>query len=340
MTALPPTSDDREIWDTWLSQYRLPVVTVADEVGMFGILSAEALPTEALAARLEVDARALAIHLGLLAATGFVERRAGLWRATALARRWLHPDGAGYYGPMIAGFRQSNPLHAQLMTTLKTGDRATGHRSSAAEWERGEMPAEMAVAITAFMNAHSIAAAKAVAEQPLFADVRTMLDVGGGSAIFPIEIAKVRPGFRATVMEIDVVCTAAEAYIDKAGVGGQVSTQAINMFTQNWPTGHDAHFFSNVFHDWSDATCRMLAEKSFAALPSGGHILLHEMLMDDDGCGPWQTAGFSLLMLLGTKGRQYSLPELQSFLSGAGFVEIDAVRTGGGYYSLVSGRKP
>jgi acetylserotonin N-methyltransferase len=44
-------------------------------------------------------------------------------------------------------------------------------------------------------------------------------------------------------------------------------------------------------------------------------------------------------MLMGTKGRQYSLPELRGFLEAAGFVDIEAARTGGGYYSLVSARK-
>jgi len=64
------------------------------------------------------------------------------------------------------------------------------------------------------------------------------------------------------------------------------------------------------------------------------------MLMDDDHCGPWPVAAFSLLMLLGTKGRQYSLPDLKHVLERSGFVGVGAARTGGGYYSLVTARKP
>jgi acetylserotonin N-methyltransferase len=112
------------------------------------------------------------------------------------------------------------------------------------------------------------------------------------------------------------------------------------MFTTDWPAGHDAHFLSNIFHDWSDDTCRQLARKSFASLPPGGTLMLHEMLMDDDGCGPLATAAFSLLMLLSTKGRQYSLPELRCFLEDAGFTAIESASTGGAYYSLVTARKP
>jgi hypothetical protein len=340
VSALPPTSDDRVIWDTWLAQYRLPVLTVSDEVGTLAAISGRALETAELAAQLKVDARALQIHLGLLAAMGFVERREGRWRATADSRIWMDPQAEGYYGPMLGIFREREPLHAQMLATLRTGGRPEGHMSSVDEWERGAMTPEFAKFITAFMNAHSQASARGVAAQPLFTDIRSLLDVGGGSGIFAIQVAKAWPKLRATVMEISQVCAEADQYIAAAGVQAQVKSQAVNMFVEKWPQGHDAHFFSNIFHDWSDATCRMLARKSYEALPSGGRILLHEMLMDDDGCGPLASAAFSMMMLLGTKGRQYSLPELRGFLEAAGFTGIEAWRTGGGYYSLVMARKP
>jgi 3-hydroxy-5-methyl-1-naphthoate 3-O-methyltransferase len=340
MSTLPVTTDDRLIWDTWLAVYRLPVLTVADEVGTFTALSAQSLTTADLAARVNAEPRALGIHLGLLAALGFVERHEGRWRASAATRIWMHPDADGYQGPLLRRFRDAQPLHAQLLATLRPQVRAAAHQSAASEWERGEMSAELARGITAFMNAHSRAAAKAVGEQSLFAAVKSLLDVGGGSAIFSIEIAKAQPSLRATVMEIAAVCAEADHFIAAAGLAARVRTQAVNMFTQAWPTGHDAHFFSNILHDWSDDTCRMLVKKSFDALPSGGRIVLHEMLMNDDGCGPLPAAAFSLLMLLGTRGRQYSLPELRGFLEPVGFAALEAFGTGGGYYSLVVARKP
>jgi 3-hydroxy-5-methyl-1-naphthoate 3-O-methyltransferase len=340
VTALPPTSDDRALWDIWLSLYHFPCVTVALELGTFPALSGEALTTEALATKLSVNRRALSIHLGLLAALGMVERREGYWRSTALARTWLHPAGQGYFGPLFMGYSQSQPLHEQMKATLKTGDRASEHVSAVAEWERGVLPQELADRITAFMNSHSIASSKAVAMQTVFADVRSILDVGGGSAAFSIELARAWPDIRATVMEIETVANAAQRYIDASGLGTRVSTRTVDIFRDAWPSGHDTHFFSNIFHDWSDSTCHMLAGKSFAALPSRGTIMLHEMLVDDDGCGPLTTMAFSMLMLLGTKGRQYMLGELREFLEGAGFMDIEACRTGGGYYSLITAHKP
>jgi acetylserotonin N-methyltransferase len=315
-------------------------VTVADEVGTFLALSGAPRSTEELALQLGLDARALHIHLGVLAGLGFVERREDRWQATAAARTWLHPASEGYYGPVLGTHKERNPLHDQLLATLRTGNRAETHHSAADEWERGEMPPALAKVITAYMDAHSRAAAKAVAVQAVFGSVHRLLDVGGGSAIFPIELARHQSHLEATVFEIPAICAEADGYIAAAGVSGRVRTQAGNMFTEAWPTGFDAHFLSNIFHDWSDATCRLLACKSFEALTSGGRIVLHEMLMDDDGCGPLTTACFSLLMLLGTKGRQYTLPELRAFLEEAGFVDVASTTTGGGYYSLVTARKP
>jgi hypothetical protein len=33
----PPTSDDRLIWDVWLSVYHFPTLAVADALGVFSI---------------------------------------------------------------------------------------------------------------------------------------------------------------------------------------------------------------------------------------------------------------------------------------------------------------
>ncbi|WP_284124306.1 methyltransferase [Parerythrobacter aestuarii] len=342
MSALPPTSDDGAFWHLWLSPYFLPVVTVADQVGTFAAISGKAKDTGTLARELEVDERALGIQLGLLAALGMVERRLGKWRATAMARTWMHPDGAGYYGPLLGGFKNNYPLHQQMLSALRSGEAQgrEGHASNVEEWERGALPLEQARGIAAFMHSHSVANSLAVARMPLWDGVGTLLDVGGGSGVFAIELARQWPDLKAKILEIDTMCEAAQAYIDSAGIGERVDTVAVDMFRQDWPTGYDAHFFSNIFHDWSEKTNRLLAKKSFDALPSGGRIVLHEILMDDDGTGPLIAAAFSVLMLLGTRGKQYTLREFEDILEGAGFVDVEAQRTGGGYYSLVTARKP
>jgi trans-aconitate methyltransferase len=190
------------------------------------------------------------------------------------------------------------------------------------------------------MHAHSMAPARGAAAQAIFCEIQHLMDVGCGSGVYGIEIAKAYPGLRVTLLDLAAMASEAGNYVERTGMRERVGTTPCNMFTDDWPTGPDAHFFANVFHDWSVETNTLLAKKSFAALPSGGRIFLSEVLMDDDLAGPWHAAAFSLLMLIGTLGKQYSLPEFRAILESAGFTDVQAVRTGGGYYSLVSARKP
>ncbi len=337
---LPPTNDDRVIWDAWESMFRLPAMTVADETGIFRALGDAALTTEELAAGLGLEPRALSILLAALASSELIEKREGKWRALPAARTWLHPEAEGYWGGFLFGFRERTPYHAQLIEALRTGKRPERSNSGAPEWERGTMSAEAAQRIAAFMHAHSQAPRAGPRRKAVFGEVRHLMDVGCGSGVYGIEIARANPGLQVTLLDLDAMAEEAGHYVARAGLAPRVAPHACNMFEQDWPTGPDAHFFSNVFHDWSAETNMLLARKSFAALPSGGRIFLNEILMDDDQAGPWHAAAFSLLMLVGTLGKQYSLGEFREILEGAGFTRVEAVRTGGGYYSLVSAVKP
>lgn len=347
MSAMPPSNDDSAIWDIWLSQFRLPIINVNNEVGTFKALSEAALTTGDLAAQLQVDARALTMHLAALCSMGLVEKRLGKWRATHLSRTWLHPNGSGFWGHFTRQIDFNETLRARLLESLRTGKRpgdvgegAGDITSRPAEWERGTMTQEAAEGIAIFMHAHSQGPALGAAAQSVFGELKSLMDVGCGSGVYGIEIARANSGLKVVLMDLKEMATEAQKFIDRAGMGKQVSTAGVNMFTEAWPRGHDGHFFSNVFHDWSDETCRLLAKRSFEALPGGGRIFLNEILMDDELTGPFHAAAFSLLMLVGTLGKQYTLAEFRDILSSAGFVDVEAVRTGGGYYSLVSARKP
>lgn len=336
----PPNLDDRLLWDQWLSVHQYPVMTVADEIGLFDSLGKGPGTTEAIASKLGVRPKALGVYLGYLAAMGLAERHEGLWQATAAARAWLDPCSGGYWGPLFSAFKHSLPVHEQMLATLRLEVVSGNPQSAVHEWERGELTRDRAEAIAGFMNSLSISAAAALARTSWFEEIDAMLDVGGGSGAYAIAAAQAHPNLRATVLDIDTMCEAADEYISASGVGGRVDTASVNMFTEDLPGGYGIHLYSNIFHDWSEETNSLLAAKSFAALPPGGRILLHEMLVNDDGCGPLTTLSFSILMLIGTRGRQYSLAELRAILEEAGFVDVRASQTGSGYYSLVSARKP
>jgi acetylserotonin N-methyltransferase len=215
----------------------------------------------------------------------------------------------------------------------------SGDGRAADSWAAGSVGLEQARDIAARMHAHSVPAAIAVARHYDFGHVARVMDVGGGSGCFMIAAARAHAHLRCTVVELPAMCEVAQGYIAAGEVSDRVDTRAVDIFREAWPHGYDAIFFSNVWHDWNVRTCRSLADRAFEALPTGGRVVLHEMLLNDDGTGPLTAASFSVLMLLATQGQQFTPGELQSILEGAGFVSVGVTQTHP-HYSVVTGYKP
>ena len=54
--------------------------------------------------------------------------------------------------------------------------------------------------------------------------------------------------------------------------------------------------------------------EDFEGLRPGGHILIHEMLYNDEKTGPFPIAAFSMIILGWTEGEQYSGKEISEML--------------------------
>ena len=72
-----PASQDRAIWDIWLSMYRLPAMSVADELGVFTALASAPATAAETAQRLGFNRRATDVLLSMLSALGLVVVREG-----------------------------------------------------------------------------------------------------------------------------------------------------------------------------------------------------------------------------------------------------------------------
>jgi acetylserotonin N-methyltransferase len=344
----PPTSDDRQMWDLWLSGFYQGTIVAADDAGVFNALAERPATIEELAQRLDFDLRATGIVLRLLAALGLLLRRDGRYQLADTARVYLVKSSPFYWGHMMrVGVSEWHRDTALAKLKKKGSAQAAGPEGTpqpsgsgrpADGWAAGEIQIGQAVEIAAAMQSHSLPAAIAAARNYDFSGIARILDVGGGSGCFMIAIAQAHPKIKATVMELATMCDVAAKYIAAGGVEAQVDTLAVNMFREPWPKGYDAMFFSNIWHDWNFRTCAWLAARAYEALPRGGRIMLHEALLDDDGNGPPPIAAFSMLMLLATQGQQFTFAELERLLEDAGFQDIETRQTAS-YYSITTGHK-
>jgi hypothetical protein len=344
----PPTSDDRQMWDLWLTGAYQGTIVAADDAGIFAALAEHPATIAELAQRLDFDTRATGIVLRLLAALRLLVLRQGSYQLTDAARTYLVKSSPFYWGHMmrvaVSEWHRDTALAKlkQKGSAEAAGPEGTPQPSGSGRpadgWAAGEIQIGQAEQIAAAMQSHSLPAAIAAASNYDYTGIARILDVGGGSGCFMTAMAQAHPKLKATVMELGTMCEVAAKYVAAAGVETQVDTKAVDMFREPWPKGYDAVFFSNIWHDWNFRTCAWLAARAYEALPRGGRIMLHEALLDDDGSGPPTTAAFSMLMLLATQGQQFTFAELKTLLENAGFEGIETRQTAS-YYSITTGYK-
>jgi acetylserotonin N-methyltransferase len=343
-----PSTDDRRIWDLWLSGMYQGAIVAADDAGVFAALAAAPATIEELAARLDFDVRATGILLRLLGSLGLLAARDARFDLTDQARQYLVKSSPFYWGHMMrVAVSEWHRDTALAKLKAKGSASAVGPQGTPAPtgsgrpvdgWAAGEIAIGQAKAIAASMHSHSLPAAIGAARNYDFTGVNRILDVGGGSGCFMIAFAQAQPELKATIAELPSMCEAAAAYIDAGAVRDRVDAAPMNVFRDAWPRGFDAIFFSNIWHDWNFRTCAWLADRAYEALPRGGRIMLHEMLLDDDGTGPATTAAFSMLMLLATQGQQFTFAEIKGLLEDSGFRDVETRHTAG-YYSITTGYK-
>ena len=344
MRYTPPSSDDRPMWDLHLSGFALPALTAADELGLFDVLNTAPATATELSDRTRLNERAIRALLPLLASFGLLYQRLGRYHVSETSRNFLLRDSRHYWGPVFALMREMKISHDSVLQAVRAPRAAprwdqaqTGNPTNA--WSEGQISADLAEAIAAYMHANCLPAALVAAERAGLANVKRLLDVGAGSGCFSIAFAQAHPALRCTLMDLQGMCDVALRYAREAEVGDRIEARAVDMFRDAWPREHDAIFFSNIFHDWDIETCAMLARKAHEALPSGGRIVLHEMLLDDTHDGPRTAAAFSFYMLLSTKGQQFTAGMLSELLRGAGFIDV-SVTPSHGYFSIVDASTP
>jgi len=336
-------ADDRPLWDLHFTAFVVPAISVALELGLFEYLSKEPRISAAVAEHFRLNERGTRALLAVLASNGLLTQKGGVYAPSEIASSYLVPDSEYYWGPVFDVMRMAPISHDGLKTALTAREEEiekgmpTG--GPADNWAGGNIDEATARMIATYMQANSLTAASVAAERLDAAGITKLLDVGGGSGCFSIAFARAHATMRCGVMDLQAMCDVAMEYVREAGLEDRVTAEPCDMFRQDWPNGHDAVFMSNIFHDWNVDTCRTLVRKAFDILPSGGKIVLHEALFNDSYDGPATVAAFSLYMLIGTKGQQFTFDELKSILEDAGFESVMA-RPAHAYHFLISAEKP
>lgn len=335
------TTDPTELYRARDGVYApdLLIIAVA-ELDLFSWLDRRGpASAEEICAEFGLAARPVDVMLTYLVARGVLQREGARLHATELAREHLTAgspyDLRAYYGSL-----KERPGCAELAEVLRSGEPSSWASAAEGEdWSNRLSDPEFAERITAAMDARGRYLGPAMAEHLADLPMRRLLDVGGSSGIYASATVDRFPHVEAAVFEKEPVDVAARALLTKRGYGQRVDVLAGDMFHGALPSGFDTHLFSHVLHDWDAPRVQKLFAASFAALPPGGHVVDHDVHVNEDKSGPLAAAEYSVFLMHATPGKCWSTAELGEMLRDCGFVDV-AHRTTVGDRSLVLARKP
>jgi hypothetical protein len=278
------------------------------------------------------------ILLTTLAAHRFLSKAGDRFSLEALARDYLLDSSPTYLGGMLDFAVATHSMcTVENLETCARADRSLAYGSGDPFAEHAQHVARARV-FTQAMHSQSIAPAMAWPTKVDLGNHKMMLDVAGGSGAHAIGALQHWPSLKATVYEMAPVSEFVSEYAEKYRLSDRLTAATGDMWKDPFVPA-DLHFYSQVYHDWPPEKCRFLTEKSFAALPSGGRLIVHELLLDSDKSGPLVPSLMMMVMLLWTEGRQYSGLEFEEMLKAAGFVEVRSETTFGSW-GIATGVKP
>jgi hypothetical protein len=302
-------------------------LAAAHELDVFARLSRTGgMTIEEVAEELGVHRRPAEMLLTGCAALGLLDKQADRYRNSPVAEEFLVPGKPYYFGGFVQMLDQR--LYAgwgKLTQAIQTNRPTTWDPDTQASLFDGEDPAMLAVFWEA-MHSLSTFTARVLAEVDDLSGYTRLLDVGGGSGAYGIELCKRYPSLRATVYDLPFVVEIAADKVAEAGLSDRIATVGGDFFVDpSFPPEHDIVLFSMIMHDWSEEKNRVLLRKAYDTLPGGGGVIISELLVNDEKTGPAPAALMSLNMLIETEGRNYTPAEYGDWLADAGFTDVRTV---------------
>ncbi|MFD4641796.1 methyltransferase [Lentzea sp. NPDC058436] len=309
--------------------WKFKAMAAAVDIGLFAAVDRRGEATFAeLVTDLGLHPRPVRMLLGSCTALGLLDKSDGRYRNSGLAAEFLVPGRDRYFG----GFVQYSDAHAypawgRLQEALRanaptTWDASTQDSAFVAETE----PAILENFWEAMFSLSSFTA-DALADAHDFGRHQRLLDVGGGMGPFPIGLCRRYEHLSATVYDLPHIAGKCRDRVASEGLSDRISAHGGNFLADaEFPAGHDVILLSMILHDWDERTSRDILAKAYAALPSGGAVIICELVLDDDETGPLPAAMMGLNMLVETRGgHNWTDAEYREWLTGAGFRDIRTI---------------
>jgi hypothetical protein len=305
------------------------VLMAAVEMDVFTKIDGKQVTGQELQQMLKLESRPAQVFASALASVGLLEAKNGRFSNSQIAAAFLSKKSPAYMGGFVCMvderlYKGWDSLAWSLANNKPVEVKKGGDAESLFNDAKNDRSIEAIQKFTHAMHGVSIGPAMALAKVFDFSKYKNMIDIGGGSGAYAINVVKEYPNMNATVADLAPVCQVAEGYIASYGVGSRVKTMPLDFWKQDIPKGHDVAFLSHIIHDYDEEKDVALLKKIHASLSPGGAVIISEWMLNDDKTGPVPSAMMGLNMIIETNGgRNYSFAEISEMLKKAGFKNIE-----------------
>lgn len=286
---------------------------VATKLGVFEALADAPLPVSAVAARCGMNERATEKILDLLVGMRYLGRaRAGEYRLTKLARRWLLEASPQSVRDMVLMKFLEWEWFEGLEEFARTGTPLDVHGSmSPDEWglyQRG-------------MRAQSgLAGSWLVKRLPMPAGATTMLDLGGSHGYLSVALCRKYPSLRSVVLDLPEAVEQAAPLLAAEGMGDRVVHRVGDAVTEDLGSEHyDLILAFSLVHHFDADTNRDLAARCARALRPGGIFVIGDLMRPESPAkASAQDLFYDLYFALTSRSGLWSFEEMASWQREAG----------------------
>ncbi|MFF0001166.1 methyltransferase [Streptomyces avermitilis] len=297
------------------------MIHVAARLRLPDELARQPLTTEELAARTGTHPPALRRLLRALASIGVVaESGPGTFRLTAVGEA-LRSDVPGSVRPMLMPYFDEAiwASWGKFLDSVRTGRPSVETVTGRSVFDHFADNPELGAEFHAAMAVSADAEAWSLARSYDFADVGTVVDVGGGSGALLAGLLSHHAHLSGVLVDTPGGVEGAPGRLSAAGVADRCEIVAGDFFA-SVPVGGDRYVIKSVLHDWDDEQCVAILRTCREAMAEAARILIVEIVAPpvvDTGTDPFLAVSDLNLLIL-TRGRERTEAEFADLLASAG----------------------
>ena len=292
----------------------------AVELGVFTELAKGPRDAEALRECLGLHPRSARDFFDALVALGMLEREDGRYRNTPETELFLDRAKPSYVGGVLEmNNARLYSFWASLTEGLRTGQPQNEAKTGGDFFEvLYREPAQLEQFLRA-MTGLSMGTAMALAQRFPWRDHKTFVDVGCAQGCVPVQVALAHPHLAGGGFDLPPCRPVFEQYVASFGLGDRLRFYPGDFLRDPLPRA-DVLILGKVLHDWTLDEKRALLAKAHEALPAGGALIVHELIIDDERRRNALGLLMSLNMLIETRGGfDYTGADCQSWMRDVGF---------------------